>query len=93
MSVKEDWPRPYSTTKEERDLRDKYATTKMTFDQYERKYKKLLKQGLIKRNGSFYNPCNRSVANCSDRFTCVANVRGTQNPRIDARYRTGNERV
>lgn len=51
MSVKEDWPRPYSTTCEERDLRRKYATTKMTFDQYKRAYRKLMKQGLIKRNG------------------------------------------
>lgn len=51
MSVKGDWPRPYSTTKEERDLRRKYATTKMTFDQYEREYKKLMRQGLIQRNG------------------------------------------
>lgn len=44
-------PCPSSTTPEECDLRHKYATTKMTFDQYERKYKKLMKQGLIKRNG------------------------------------------
>ncbi|KKN69788.1 hypothetical protein LCGC14_0437340 [marine sediment metagenome] len=44
-------PRPYSTTKEERALRDKYATTKMTFSEFEKAYHKLMKQGLIKRNG------------------------------------------
>lgn len=43
--------RPYSTTKEERDLRNRYATTKMTFNQFEIEYKKLMKQGLIQRNG------------------------------------------
>ena len=43
--------RPYSTTKEERDLHNRYATTKMTFDQFEREYQKLMRQGLIKRNG------------------------------------------
>lgn len=48
---KGDKRRPYSTTKEERDLRRKYATTKMAFDQFEREYKKLMRQGLIKRNG------------------------------------------
>ena len=51
MSVKGDWPRPHSTTKEERDLRHKYATTKMTFNQFEQAYRKLMKQGLIKRSG------------------------------------------
>ncbi|MCK5608844.1 hypothetical protein KAR91_43630 [Candidatus Pacearchaeota archaeon] len=51
MGVKGDWPRPHSTTKEERDLRYKYATTKMTFDQFEIEYKKLMKRGLIRRNG------------------------------------------
>lgn len=51
MSVKGDWPRPCCTTKEEQDLRDKYARGKMTFIQYERAYRKLMKQGLIKRNG------------------------------------------
>jgi hypothetical protein len=48
---KGDKRRPYSTTREERDLRRRYAMTKMTFLQYERAYRKLLKQGLIKRNG------------------------------------------
>ena len=45
------WKRPCCTTKEEQDLRDKYARGKMTFLQYERAYRKLLKQGLIERNG------------------------------------------
>ena len=42
--------RPCCTTKEEQNLRNRYATTKMTFDQFEKEYKKLMKQGLIKRN-------------------------------------------
>jgi len=48
---KGDKRRPYSTTKEERNLRNRYATTKMTFNQYEKEYKKLMKRGLIRRNG------------------------------------------
>ena len=51
MSIKGDWPRPHSTTKEERDLQEKYATTRMTFDEFELEYNKLIKGGLIKRNG------------------------------------------
>ena len=51
MSVKGSWKRPPSTTREEQDLRDRYSRGKITFIQYERAYKKLLKQGLIKRNG------------------------------------------
>lgn len=51
MSVKGDWYRPDSTTREEQDLRYRYATTKMTFLQYEVEYKKLMKQGKIKRSG------------------------------------------
>jgi len=43
--------RPHSTTQEEQDLRHRYATTKMTFDQFEIEYRKLMKQGKIKRNG------------------------------------------
>lgn len=51
MSTKGDWYRPHSTTREEQNLRYKYATTKMTFNQFKREYKKLMKQGLIKRSG------------------------------------------
>jgi hypothetical protein len=51
MSVKGSWKRPYSTTKEERDLRRRYATTKMSFNRFEREYNKLMKRGLIRRNG------------------------------------------
>lgn len=43
--------RPCCTTKEEQNLRDRYAKRKITFLQYERVYKKLLKRGLIRRNG------------------------------------------
>lgn len=43
--------RPSSTTREEQNLRDKYAHGDMAFKQYERAYRKLMRQGLIKRNG------------------------------------------
>lgn len=48
---KSDRRRPDQTTKEERALRERYAEGGMSFVQYERAYKKLMKQGLIKRNG------------------------------------------
>ena len=48
---KGDKRRPDQTTPEERDLRRKYATTKMTFDQFEIEYNKLMRQGKIKRSG------------------------------------------
>ncbi len=44
-----------SSTKEEQDLRHRYATTKMTFNQFEKAYQLLMKQGLIKRNGKTLN--------------------------------------
>jgi len=47
--------RPDQTTREERGLRDRYATTKMTFDQFEREYKKLMRQGKIMRDGRVVN--------------------------------------
>jgi hypothetical protein len=43
--------RPESTTREEQELRWKYADRLITFDEFERQYKKLLKAGKIKRNG------------------------------------------
>ena len=51
MSTKGDWYRASSTTREEQDLRDRYARGKLSFDQYEIEYRKLMKRGLIKRNG------------------------------------------
>jgi len=51
MGVKGDWYRPSSTTREEQNLRGKYAHGDMTFKQYERAYHKLMRRGLIKRNG------------------------------------------
>ena len=51
MSVKGDWPRKNQTTREERNLRWKYANGGMTFKQFEAKYKKLLKAGKIVRSG------------------------------------------
>ena len=47
--------RPCCTTKEEQNLRDRYARGLMTFIQYERAYRKLMKQGKIKRNGKMLN--------------------------------------
>lgn len=43
--------RPRQTTKEEDDLRWAYFQGAIKFDEYERRYKKLLKEGKIKRNG------------------------------------------
>ncbi len=48
---KGDKRRQDQTTPEERTLRDRYATTKMTFDQFEYEYNELMKRGLIRRNG------------------------------------------
>ena len=48
---KGDKRRPDQTTPEERTLRERYAEGGMSFVQYERAYRKLMKQGLIKRNG------------------------------------------
>lgn len=52
---KGDKRRPDCTTKEEQDLRYKYATTNMTLAEFNIKYKKLMKQGLIKRDGKIIN--------------------------------------
>jgi len=43
--------RPSSITREEENLRWKLAFGHITFEQFERKYKELLKAGKIKRNG------------------------------------------
>ena len=51
MSVKGDWKRPCCTTRQEQDLRERYARTDMTRAQFDRAYNKLEKQGLIQRNG------------------------------------------
>jgi len=48
---KGDTYRPYSTTQEERDLRDKAMRTNMTEKEFDKEYEKLKKQGLIKRDG------------------------------------------
>ena len=49
------WKRPCATTREEQSLRDRYSRRLITFVQYERAYRKLMKQGLIKRNGRILN--------------------------------------
>lgn len=51
MGVKGDWRRPCCTTREEQNLRDRYARGMMTFVQYEQAYRKLMKRGFIQRNG------------------------------------------
>lgn len=43
--------RPCCITREEQDLRDKYAHGDLTFVQYEKKYKALMDRGLIQRSG------------------------------------------
>ncbi len=43
--------RPSSITREEESLRWQLAFGKITFQQFEKKYKELLKEGKIKRNG------------------------------------------
>lgn len=43
--------RPSAITREESELRWKLASGNITFKQFEEKYKKLKKQGLIQRNG------------------------------------------
>lgn len=47
--------RPKQITKEEEILRWAYAFGKMNFDEFERRYNKLLKQGKICRNGRIIN--------------------------------------
>lgn len=47
----DDRPRPRATTREETELRNKLLEGRITFSTYSRRYTKLLKQGLIKRNG------------------------------------------
>ena len=51
MGTKGSWYRPHTTTREEQDLRHRYATTRMTFKEFEAAYRKLMRQGKIKRSG------------------------------------------
>ncbi|KKL52153.1 hypothetical protein LCGC14_2288320 [marine sediment metagenome] len=51
------------TTKEEQNLRDRYARHKITFIQYEKEYRELMKQGLIKRSGKVIKDVDSSAAN------------------------------
>jgi len=46
-----EFQKPYSTTQEEQDLRWKYSLGKMSFKEYEKQYRKLLKAGKIRRSG------------------------------------------
>jgi hypothetical protein len=51
FSGKGDWPRPCSVTREELALRHEYMSGEMTLTEFNKKFKKLKEQGLIKRNG------------------------------------------
>ena len=51
MSVKGTWPRPFTTTREERELRKEYMWGEITLAEYKKRYKRLEEQGLIKRSG------------------------------------------
>ncbi len=48
---KGDWTRPSQITREEETIRWQLARGKINFATFERKYKKLKKQGLITRSG------------------------------------------
>jgi len=48
---KGDTYRPHSTTREEQDLRERYARTDMTRAEFDVEFEKLKRQGLVKRNG------------------------------------------
>ena len=43
--------RPFSTSREERELREKYADGRITFKQFEKEYKNLHREGKITRSG------------------------------------------
>lgn len=51
MSIKGSWRRPRQITREEDNLRDDYAFGRISFASYKKRYAKLLKAGLIQRNG------------------------------------------
>lgn len=55
MSGKGSWKRPCSTTREEQNLRDRYARGEITLRQFNKKFENLKKRGLIKRNGKTLN--------------------------------------
>lgn len=46
-----EFQKPYQTTKEEQQLRWKYADGLITFREYRRRYKELLSEGKIIRSG------------------------------------------
>jgi DNA-binding Lrp family transcriptional regulator len=51
MSVKGTWPRPFANTREERELRKELMYGEITEEEFNKRYKRLQKRGLIKRNG------------------------------------------
>ena len=48
---KGDWPRSFTTTREERELRKNYMYGEIDLAEFNKQYKRLQKRGLIKRNG------------------------------------------
>ena len=48
---KGDTPRPCSIGREERELREKLFEGRVTFKEFEKRYKKLHREGKITRNG------------------------------------------
>lgn len=51
---KGDKRRPRSISREEEELRYAYAYSKMTFKEFERRYKQLVKEGKIVRDGRVF---------------------------------------
>ena len=51
MSIKGDWRRSRTITKEEEDLRWDYMNGRIGYSTYKRRYAKLKKLGLIQRSG------------------------------------------
>jgi len=51
MSVKGSWRRPCQTSREEQELREKYADGRISFARFEKEYKRLTKEGKIIRSG------------------------------------------
>lgn len=46
-----EFQKPYTTTREEQNLRWKYSRGEITCEEYEEQYRKLLKAGKIRRSG------------------------------------------
>lgn len=58
--------RPLQTTREEYDLRCMLANGKIKFEEYNRKWNKLLREGKIKRDGKVIG-CNNEQEECKNK--------------------------